>query len=89
MKKVPKLRKSSSMETSTGDESIKDEIIDIVKQNQKRIFLLIKEITSFFKLHIDTYLVCIKIANMLKFDGDSNLCKQVAAVICYLVQKSH
>ena len=77
------------METSTGDERIKDEIIDIVKQNQKRIFLLIKEITSFFKLHIDTYLVCIKIANMLKFDGDSNLCKQVAAVICYLVQKSH
>ena len=44
-------------------------------------------ISAKYKLHLDTELICIKIATSFKFDGHETLCKQVAAIICYFVQK--
>lgn len=48
---------------------------------------MIREIFELFKLHIDTYLVCLKISSDLKFEGESFLCFEIAGSICLLVSK--
>ena len=50
---------------------------------------MLKQLKDGFSLHIDTYLICLKVIHILKFDGDSNLCAQVAAIVCYMVQKMY
>lgn len=49
--------------------------------------MMVREIYELFHLHIDTYLVCLKIVNSLNFDGEPFLCFQVAGSICLLVSK--
>lgn len=50
---------------------------------------MLKQLKNIFNLHIDTYLVCLKVIGILKFNGDSSLCQQVAAIVCLMVQKMH
>ena len=60
---------------------------DKIKENQTKILYFVQAISTKYKLYLDTELICIKIATSFKFDGNETLCKQVAAIVCYFVQK--
>lgn len=86
-KKITKLKKSSSSNPAKKAENSQDLTKGLVKQNKFRIFHLIKDISKIFNISKDTYLVCLKIVNLMKFQGEEALCVQVAGTIALMVQK--
>lgn len=87
VRKDKKMRRYSSMSQGSSEEISLEPIQNLVRDNRKRIFLMIREIFELFHLHEDTYLICLKIANILRFDGDPLMCFQVSGTICFLVCK--